>query len=235
MKIKVIILTLLIIASGLFYYSITGSVIQEQTYKATYVVDGDTIEIETGQKVRLIGINTPEKFMPYNKEATEFLKSQIENKSVVLQTNGVDKYNRILAHVFLGDKHINKEILKQGLGNLYYYEKDKYYEDLEEAEQNARENQKNIWKKSPNSDCLELVELKYQEQPERCTNNEQLIIKNKCNKNIQMILKDDATHIFYEIAEPESTFTKNFSCTFNNDGDSLYAFDQEGMLLFFRY
>ena len=235
MLIKKIFLIFLIITSGIFYYDLTEPISEEKTkINIARVIDGDTFEDFSGQKYRLKGINTPEKSQEYYEEAKEFLKS-LENVSATIEDHGKDKYGRILAHVFKNNQHINEEILKEGLGTLYYYGKDKHYNNLEKSESFARKNQKGIWKKSSNEPCVNLIKLKEKESPKRCTNNEQLILENSCNQEIQITFKDDATHIYKETLKPTSTFTKNFSCIFNNDGDSLYVWDEEGLLIFYRY
>tara|TARA_Y100000310_G_C20604436_1_gene774780 strand:- start:365 stop:1072 length:708 start_codon:yes stop_codon:yes gene_type:complete len=235
MDIKPLIIGLIFLLSGFFYFSFTGGVIQEESYFVERVIDGDTIQIEDGQKVRLIGINTPEKLVPFYDESKEFLRNKIENKTIVIENYGRDKYGRILGHVFFEKDHVNKEILSRGFGTLYYYEKDLYYDSLLNSEKFARLNENGIWKKSSKEACLELIELRYKEFPERCSNNERLVIKNNCEEIVQFIFKDDANHIYYEILEGKSTLDRNFSCIFNDAGDSLYAFDQEGLLMFFRY
>ena len=74
MQLKHLIILTLFIASAIFYYYITDP-IQTQTTKATQIIDGDTIKIETGQTIRLVGINAPEKSMPFYNEAKKYLLS----------------------------------------------------------------------------------------------------------------------------------------------------------------
>lgn len=228
MKLKPIILIILFITSGIFYYHLTDEINNIKTIYVFQIIDGDTIKSTSGQTFRLIGINTPEKSMPFNKEATEFLKKQIQNKSVQIESHGVGKYGRTLAYIFLDDKNINKKILSQGLGTLYYYERDSHYVELKQAEEFARINQKGLWKKSPDTNCIELIELKTDEP-------EKLILQNNCNKQIQITFKDDATHTYHATLNPSSQFTKNFSHIWNNAGDSIYIFDTKGLLIFYRY
>lgn len=234
METKSIIIIILFIISGIFYYQISDTTNEFETIQVKRVIDGDTIESTNGQKIRLKGINTPEKSMPFYNDATEFSKN-IENKSVMIKSYGVDRYGRTLAYVFFNKKNINEEILLRGLGTLYYYEKDDYYSELKEAEEFARLNQNGIWKKSSNANCIKLIELKYEEQPKRCTNNELLKLENSCNKELNVIIKDDATHIYKETIKPNSIFVKNFSCIWNNAGDSVYIRDDDGLILFYRY
>ncbi|MBM3233966.1 thermonuclease family protein [Candidatus Pacearchaeota archaeon] len=210
---------------------ITGKVTYERiTINVTRVIDGDTIETEIG-KVRLLGINTPEKKNPGYQEAKDFLV-QFEGKKIELEDRGKDKYQRTLGYLYYQNKLINSEILKFGLATLYVYNKDENYQELEKAEKYAREQEIGLWKKSENYGCIKLTELKYQEQ-ERCKNQEQLILQNNC-ENLQVILKDDANHI-EKIQLDKGIFTKNFSCVWNDEGDSLYLRDEQGLILFYRY
>ena len=85
----------------------------------------------TSERVRLIGVNTPETVHPkkaveaFGKEASAFTKRMVEGKLVRLEfdplssrrNDGKDKYSRTLAYVFLQDgTHLNAEIIRQGYG-----------------------------------------------------------------------------------------------------------------------
>ena len=234
MKIKLIFIAFLVIFSGLIFYNLTGNMIRQE-FIVSKVIDGDTIQLENGLKVRLLGINTPEKNMIYYEEAKEFLKKKIENRTIEIETNPenkIDKYDRVLAYVFLDGKFINKEILENGLGNLYYYEKDKHYSELKNAKNYAQTNNLGIWEKSENFGCLSLIELKYTEK-KSCSNQEQLIINNKCAR-INITLKDNANHIYREEIN-QGIYIKNFSCIFNDDGDNLFIWDKKGLVFYYEY
>jgi len=236
MRYLLVIFAILFVIFGVFYYRLTGNVAMDKSEVfIVRAVDGDTLETSDGQKIRLLGINTPEKGMLGYEEAKIFTRNLAENKSVKIETIGVDKYGRILAHVFVGGQSINQKILKNGLGSLYYYEKDKYYNEMQKAEEFARVNNLGIWKESKNKNCIELIELKYIEDGERCTNREVIRIKNSCSKEIMVTIKDDATHIYDEKIKSNSIFSKNFSCIWNDEGDSLFVWDDDGLILFYRY
>lgn len=216
-----------------FYPKLTGKGVYEiEKANVTRVIDGDTVETEIG-KIRLLGINTPEKKQAYYEEAKNFLK-QYEGKQVEIERTkeNKDKYDRLLRYVFYNKKLVNEEILKEGLANFYVYSEDKYAEKLKKAEKEAREQEKGIWKKSENYGCIELLELKYIEE-KRCNNEEQLILNNKCKK-MNIILKDNANHI-YKLDIEKGIFNKNFSCVFNDDGDSLFLRDEKGLVLYYVY
>ena len=91
------------------------------------VVDRDTLLLGTGERVRLIGVNTSETVHPqkaveaFGKEASAFTKRMVEGKLVRLEfdpvasRDGKDRYSRTLAYVFLQDgTHLNSEIIRQG-------------------------------------------------------------------------------------------------------------------------
>ena len=119
------------------------------------VIDGDTIVLNNGEKVRLIGVDTPETKHPqkpveyYGKEATAFTKKMVSGKVVKLEYNQQrrDKYGRLLAYVYLMDgTFLNAEIIKQGYGHAYTKFPFKYLEQFKEYEKEARENKRGLWK-----------------------------------------------------------------------------------------
>jgi len=77
---KSIILALLFVTSGIFYYYFTGATADIITIEISQVIDGDTAKSTDGQTIRFLGINTPEKSMPFSEDATDFLEKQILNK-----------------------------------------------------------------------------------------------------------------------------------------------------------
>lgn len=128
-------------------------------YYCSYVIDGDTIIVIIDgkkEKVRLIGVDTPETDSPYTKEepfgreASAFTKRITEGKTVRLeygrQRRG--KYGRILAYVYLEDgTFLNAELIKQGYGTLFRKFPFKYRDEFKQYELEARENKKGLWGK----------------------------------------------------------------------------------------
>lgn len=232
------ILLILFILSGFAYYiyfapEISGNVINEK--REVFViraVDGDTLEIENNEKVRMLGVNTPEKG-EFGAEADLEFTKQLENKTVFLESSEKDQYGRSLGYIFYKDRLFNEELLKNGFAHIYYYEEDHYTSRLKKAEEHARQNEIGIWKKSTKFGCLILKELKYFEDGERCTNKEKVILENTC-ETLSVYFKDDTSKGFhYDIQK--GIFSKNYSCKFNDEGDSLYIWDDEGLVLFERY
>ena len=118
------------------------------------VVDGDTVILDGKERVRLIGVDTPETVHPskpvenYGKEASAFTKSMCEGKQVILEydVERQDKYGRTLAYVYLTDgTFLNAEIVKQGYGHAYTRFPFKYLEEFRQYEREAREGKKGLW------------------------------------------------------------------------------------------
>jgi micrococcal nuclease len=119
--------------------------------RVSHVVDGDTIELADGRKVRYLGINTPERGQPFYEEAKDFNASLVDGKEVRLEfdVDTIDIYGRTLAHVFVGSTHVNLELIRQGYANVYTVPPNvKYNDDLLAAERIARERQRGLWAQS---------------------------------------------------------------------------------------
>lgn len=100
---------------------------KEQKFLVVNITDGDTFEIATGEKVRLICVNAPEKGEKGYEEAKDFLSNLILGEEVRLEqgTEYKDSYGRLLKYVYLNTSgeeiFINKEIVQQGYGKLFPY------------------------------------------------------------------------------------------------------------------
>jgi micrococcal nuclease len=126
-----------------------------EIYKVTRVIDGDTLLLINGEKVRLIGVNTPETKHPqkpveyFGKEAHLFTKQMIEGKEARFEFDRQkrDRYRRLLAYVYLLDgTFLNAEIIKQGYGFAYTKFRFKYMEEFRRYEREARENRRGLWR-----------------------------------------------------------------------------------------
>jgi len=133
----------------------------EGLVKVIRVIDGDTIEIEGGERVRYIGIDTPETVDPrkpvqcFGVEAFNKNKELVEGKMVRLRKDITDrdKYNRLLRYVWVGDAFINLELVKQGFAYSYSYPPDvKYQDQFVKAQQEARESKRGLWNSCPAQD-----------------------------------------------------------------------------------
>lgn len=125
-----------------------------QLVKVTRVIDGDTIEIEGDQRIRYIGIDTPETVDPrkpvqcFGKEASNKNKELVEGKEVKLEKDisETDKYGRLLRYVYVGDIFINDYLVRQGYAHASSYPPDiKYQDQFNQAQNEARNNNKGLW------------------------------------------------------------------------------------------
>ncbi|HET7099329.1 MAG TPA: thermonuclease family protein [Patescibacteria group bacterium] len=119
--------------------------------KVIKVFDGDTIQIETGQNVRYIGVDTTE---VYPNVECYSLKAKKENENLVLgktvrlekDVSGEDKYGRLLRYIYIDDKFVNDELVKNGFAKVFTFPPDvKYQNQFKESEKYARENSLGLW------------------------------------------------------------------------------------------
>ena len=130
------------------------------TAKVQRVVDGDTVHVidKAGKKfkVRLTGIDAPEKNQPYGLAATYKLTEILINKLVLLKSkpnNGkpytVDRYKRVLAKIILDGRDINlSQVLTGYAWHFKRYQKQQSPSDRElysEAEIDAKKNKLGLW------------------------------------------------------------------------------------------
>ncbi len=123
------------------------------TARVTRVIDGDTITIAGGYKVRYIGIDTPEVYPrveAFGIEAWQANRELVEGKVVRLERDvtETDRYGRLLRYVYVGDIFVNAELVRLGLARSKAYPPDTKYQDLlEEMEAEAREAGRGMWAK----------------------------------------------------------------------------------------
>ena len=122
------------------------------TSTVAFVIDGDTFELTTGERVRLMGIDTPERDECFYAEASAYLREQVEDKVVRLEVDEtvVDKYGRSLRYVFVGDGaselNVNEALIEGGYARLLSIPPDRrYLGDFEAAEARAREADVGLW------------------------------------------------------------------------------------------
>jgi len=118
------------------------------------VIDGDTLELDGGERVRLIGVDTPESEDPrrpteyFGKEAAAFTRRLAEGKTVRLEFDRemVDAYGRTLAYIYLPDQTLlNDEIIRQGYGHAYTRFPFRYEREFVILEREARAAGRGLW------------------------------------------------------------------------------------------
>ncbi|MHA1410798.1 MAG: thermonuclease family protein [Candidatus Odinarchaeia archaeon] len=109
----------------------------------TKVLDGDTLIVEGGYHIRLLGVDADERGYPCYEAAKSRLEELILNKEVRLEKDqtDVDQYDRCLRYIFLDDENINLQLVKEGLAIARFYPPDlKYREEITRAEEEAIDN-----------------------------------------------------------------------------------------------
>lgn len=102
----------------------------EESAVCTKVVDGDTIYLDNGEKVRFVGVNTPERGVEGYITSKNFVQKLCLNKEVGLDIDDSkhnDKYGRTLAVVIVDGKNVNEMLLKEGLAEIMYMPPSEFY------------------------------------------------------------------------------------------------------------
>lgn len=95
----------------------------EERSVCTKVVDGDTIYLSNGRKIRMVGVNTPEKGVRGYSASKNFVQKLCLNKEVGINIDDkkyYDKYGRTLAVVIVDGKNLNEMLLKEGLAEVMF-------------------------------------------------------------------------------------------------------------------
>lgn len=134
---------------------------RDENFTVSKVIDGDTIEVNIDgnkEKVRIIGINTPETVDPrrevecFGKEASSKAKELLLGQKVRLESDPSqaeqDEYDRLLRYVFLsGGKDFGKIMIQQGYAYEYTYDLPyKYQKEYKEAQQQAQTSNIGLWR-----------------------------------------------------------------------------------------
>lgn len=136
-----------VLVSAILIFSLSCAEEERQGH-VVKVIDGDTFEMKSGKekiRVRLFGIDSPERGQAFNVKAKGFTASLIAGKEVTVIIRNTDRYGRFVGDVFREDGlHVNAEILKAG----YAWHFTRYSNDPEFArlEQEAREARRGIWR-----------------------------------------------------------------------------------------
>lgn len=132
--------------------------ISDELYDVVRVVDGDTFIVDYNgeqERVRLIGVDTPESVHPNEEKNTEFgnevsnySKKMLTGKQVALEFDieERDKYGRLLAYAYLDGQMYNKLLLEKGYAQVSTYPPNvKYVDDFVAIQKQAREDKVGMW------------------------------------------------------------------------------------------
>jgi micrococcal nuclease len=192
--------TILIVS--VYLLSVSGA--HRVTATVMRVIDGDTIELANGDRVRLLGIDAPERGEQFYKAATDRLKELVEGKAVGLEkdTSHKDEFDRLLRYVFVDDTFVNLQMIEDGYAYAYVVSPDeRYLDEFVAAENMARSNAVNIWRTAVHDNCL-TVEFHYNARgnDNDNLNDEYVTFKNACSSTIDMTgwkVRDEGNNKFY--------------------------------------
>ena len=126
-------------------------------FSVTRVYDGDTVTAESDGykfKVRLVGIDAPEiskkenePGQPFSQRAKTLLQMLVLNKTIELESYGLDRYSRILAVIYVDGMDVNFEMVKGGLAEVYKGKPAPGFDNLPywDVEREARSNKRGMW------------------------------------------------------------------------------------------
>ena len=116
--------------------------------KVVRILDGDTVEVmhnNRAERIRLNGINCPEKKQSFGQQAKELTSALCFGKNVTVQSFKGDRYGRTIGELWVEGQDVNQEIVRRGMAWWYrkYTPKDTV---LEKLEQDAKSKQLGLWK-----------------------------------------------------------------------------------------
>jgi len=121
---------------------------EEITAKVTKIIDGDSIKVRGADgkeyEVQIEGTDAPELKQEYGKESMEALKKMLFDSDVRVSWKKKDNFERLLAQVYRGDKHINAEMI--GSGNAWHFKRYNQSQALADLELEAKKEKRVLWK-----------------------------------------------------------------------------------------
>ena len=231
-KKQIILLVFLVLLLVIINYSFIDKALENffldyETAHVERVIDGDTVVIENKTSVRLLGINCPERGEVYYEEAKEFLEELVLNKTVKLKfgKEKYDKYDRVLAYIFLNGENINLKLVEKGFANFYFPSgKDIYYKKFKKAWEDCIKRNTNLCEKSEDK-CADCIDIK----------NSKTII-NTCSFECDISdwrIKGEGrkTFVFSDDAILDIMEEVSFELELTETGDTLFLKDDEGRLV----
>ncbi len=123
----------------------------ESRFTVRRIIDGDTFELDGGDRLRLTGIDCPERGDPFHDAAVNVARDMVFDKAVNIKFSHRrrDSYGRLLGYVYEDTIFINRELVRRGMAHIYLFRdnvKDTaYIKMLLDAQNEAMENRRGIW------------------------------------------------------------------------------------------
>lgn len=123
-------------------------------FLVTRVLDGDTIELKGGKRIRYMGIDAPELYERWGTVAYETNRNLVEGKTVRIEEDHPDRdlYGRTLAHVWIDNVFVSERLVDDGLAKVFLIKgeaKPKYLSRLQAAEDRAKGATRGLWTPQP--------------------------------------------------------------------------------------
>lgn len=219
------------------------------------VIDGDTFQLEDGQKVRYAGINAPEEGELYFRDATQANNRLVGGKDVRLEfgRRREEKHGRLLAYVFVEKSFVQAELVKQGWAIVTRIQPlPRHRKVLEESQDEARAAGRGIWAKGDHRGKVAVVEVHPREAGKQNPNDAYVVFKNRGTTPLDLTgwaISDEANQSYLVprfTLGPGKTFTlytgsgKNTSdslfwgrrkTVWNKGGDTVFVRDATGHLV----
>lgn len=185
--------------------------------RVSRVIDGDTVQLEDGRKVRYAGINAPEQGDPYSQEATQANNDLVGGKDVILQFGGSkkEKFERTLAYVFVGDTFVQGELVKRGWAIVTRTQPLRRYRKLlQDYQEEATAAGRGIWAKGEHRGKLVVREVHPRIAGKKDPNDEYVVFENAGETRLDLtgwLISDETSQPPYVVPQfaldPGKTFT----------------------------
>lgn len=220
------------------------------------VIDGDTVNLAGGERVRYIGLNTPERDEAYYDEATQLNRQLLNAGQVQLEfdVEQQDQFGRTLAYVWVDGSLVNLEIVRQGYANMLVVPPNNRYEtEFREAEAEAQQAKRGMWQGSSIPLKITYVKANARGKDNENPNGEWVEITNTGDATINLqdyTLQDAGNHSYtfdnFSLAAGQTVHVYSGQgqdradslywglvddSVWNNQGDSVFLRNAEGALV----
>ena len=142
MKIKILSILAVVILFLFLIFLISDQNLSNKTVIVTKIIDGDTVIVQGGETIRLLGIDCDERGKECYVEAKNRIEEILLNQKVILKKESEDKdiYGRSLRYIFLNGENINSKMVKEGYCVARFPQESKYKKEIVEVEEFAISN-----------------------------------------------------------------------------------------------
>ncbi len=152
---------------------------ENSVHQVVYVADGDTVDVENKVRIRLLGINAPERGDCHYAESRDYLKTLLGDAHVRIEKDitGADRYGRLLRYMYIvadtpseDDVFVNEALVRQGHAKVLAVAPDNRYRDLlASAQEDAKLNGRGLWSECAQEESPSLREVDAGPENPTCT------------------------------------------------------------------